>query len=405
MELNKDEVARYSRQLLMPEIGKEGQLKLKSTKVLIVGCGGLGCPSGLYLAAAGIGTIGLLDDDVVETNNLHRQVLHRESTIGTPKTQSAAAALRGLNSNVTCVCHQSRLTRENALDIVKDYDIVIDATDNAMTRYLLSDVCVLLNKPMVSGSALRFEGQLTVYNFNDENISSPCYRCLFPKPPPAGTVTNCSDGGVLGVVPGIIGSMQALETLKIALGMRPNFTGKMYLFDGLSGIVRTIQLRPRQSNCVSCGPNATITKDLINYQEFCGVVNCAEKSATLKILAPEERMSAQEYKEKVLDTGVDHLLVDVRSKLQADITKLPNAVNIPLDDLQTENGLERLKKFIEESNAKRLYFMCRRGNASQKAVRLIKEKTNLDKEVEDLRDIIGGLEYWAREIDPEFPMY
>ncbi|XP_054165450.1 adenylyltransferase and sulfurtransferase MOCS3-like [Oppia nitens] len=399
MSLSADEVSRYSRQMLLPEVGKSGQLALKSTSVLIVGCGGLGCPASLYLTAAGIGKIGLVDNDLVEKSNLHRQVLHNEQRITKPKTDSAFETLKALNSNVVFETINCRLIRDNASEIVSKYDIIIDGTDNPMTRYLLSDVCVINKKPLVSGSALRFDGQLTVYNFDS---NTPCYRCLFPSPPPVGTVTNCSDGGVLGVIPGTIGNLQALETIKIALGRKPTYAGKMLLFDGLNGEFRTITLRGKRSDCISCGPNATIGPELVDYETFCGI-QC-NASQYLKILESEERMTAKEYFDNYFNTNEKHLLIDVRDKLQADITKLDNAVNIPLKDIQNGNGFQQIEDLIDQQMDKtnvKLIIMCRRGNASQKAVRLLKTKIN------DIliKDIIGGLEAWAKEVDPKFPMY
>ncbi|CAG2118918.1 unnamed protein product [Medioppia subpectinata] len=380
MSLSADEVSRYSRQMLCQEVGKSGQLALKATSVLIVGCGGLGCPASLYLTAAGIGRIGLVDNDVVDRSNLHRQVLHNETRVGKLKTDSAVESLKSINSNVILEPIECRLNRTNASDIISKYDIIIDGTDNPMARYLLSDVCVLNKKPLVSGSALRFDGQLTVYNYDS---NTPCYRCLFPTPPPAGTVTNCNDGGVIGVIPGIIGDMQALETIKIAIGRRPSYAGQLLLFDGLNGSFKSIKLRGKSADCISCGPNATIGPELMDYEEFCGV-QC-NQSQSLKILAPEERMSCKEYESNYLNAKIDHLLIDVRPKLQAEITKLENALSIPLEELQKGNGFEILEDLIDKEmnrnkNKVNVIFMCR-------------------------RDITGGLEAWVKEIDPTFPMY
>lgn len=400
--LTSDEVARYSRQLIMPEIGVQGQQKLKSTSVLIVGCGGLGCPAALYLTAAGFGRIGLVDADTVEKSNLHRQVLHREQRIGELKTQSAVDGLDGLNSNVNFEQFNTRLTRDNAIGIISKFDIILDATDNAMTRYLLSDACVVARKPLVSGAALRFEGQLTVYNYDHE---SPCYRCLFPSPPPPGTVTNCSDGGVIGVVPGIIGSLQALETIKIGAGIRPAFSGRMLLFDGLEGTFRNIKIRGKSDKCVSCGPNATITSDLIDYEAFCGTPTCSPPGEVFKILLPFERVSCKEFKEQVLDQKVPHVLIDVRSKNEAEINMLPDAVNIPLQEIMAGGGLKRLQVLLQERNAQELYVMCRRGNASQKAVRFIKDNLVHEKVAQDAKDLMGGIEGWSRDVDPTIPTY
>jgi adenylyltransferase/sulfurtransferase len=285
------------------------------------------------------------------------------------------------------------------VDIINKYDLVVDATDNAMARYLLSDVCVLTKKPLVSGSALRFEGQLTVYNYDEE---SPCYRCLFPNPPPPGTVTNCNDGGVLGVVPGIIGNLQALEVIKIAIGQKPSFAGKMLLFDGLRGDFKSVKIRGKKKGCISCGPEATIGRDLMDYEKFVGVQTCAGPG--LQILAPEERVQGRDYKEQVLEKGIPHVLIDVRPKLQADITKLDNAVNIPLEELQKPGGIQRVKELLEESGSTTIYVMCRRGNASQRGVKLLKEAFGHEKG-HHVQDIVGGIEAWSQQVDPNIPMY
>ena len=402
--LSKDETARYSRQMLCPEIGKKGQLRMKSSSVLVVGAGGLGCPSLLYLTAAGIGRLGIVDSDFVETSNLHRQILHSESTLGQYKVDSAVSSLKQINSNVTFEKHHVRLSRENALNIIKNYDIVIDGTDNPMARYLLSDACVLLKKPLVSGSALRFEGQITVYNY-DQN--TPCYRCIFPEPPPSGTVTNCADGGVIGVVPGIIGNLQAIEAIKIAAGIPPSYAGILLLYEGLSGKFRHIQLRKRQEKCISCGMNPTITTDLIDYEAFCGI-KC---ETALNILQPEERITVQEYKE-ILDSNQLHLLIDVRPQIQQDIIKLDNAISIPLSQIVKEDGVQVVRDLIGKTfhsdvtgTSKKVLIMCRRGNASQIAVRELKNKLQDELDDVEIKDIIGGISKWSIDINPDLPMY
>uniref|UniRef100_A0A663EMS3 Molybdenum cofactor synthesis 3 n=1 Tax=Aquila chrysaetos chrysaetos TaxID=223781 RepID=A0A663EMS3_AQUCH len=253
--LNAADILRYSRQLVLPELGVRGQLLLARSSVLVVGCGGLGCPLAQYLAAAGVGRLGLVDHDVVETSNLHRQVLHGEARRGLPKALSAAAALRLLNSTVQYVPYCGALSPRTALELVRQYDVVADCSDNVPTRYLVNDACVLAGKPLVSGSALRLEGQLIVYNYQ----GGPCYRCLFPKPPPPETVTNCADGGVLGVVPGIVGCIQALEVLKIASGMGSSFSQFMLMFDAREGRFRNIKLRPKKPDCAVCGDNPSVT--------------------------------------------------------------------------------------------------------------------------------------------------
>lgn len=366
--------------------------------MLLVGCGGLGSPCGLYLAAAGIGKIGLLDYDKVDTSNLHRQIVHSESTIGMQKTESALERLQTLNSNLQYEVISSKLSRANAVDIIEKFDIVVDGSDNAPTRYMVSDACVISKKPLVSGAALKFEGQLTTYNY-DEN--TPCYRCLFPSPPPAHTVTNCSDGGVLGVVPGIIGSLQALEVIKIALGMKPSYAGRMLLFDGLGGQFREVKIRNKKVDCAACGTNPTINRELIDYEKFCGTPAC-EQARMQNILTLDERITCREYK-SILDQKQSHLLIDVRPSVQANIVKLENAINIPLETIVKGEGLKQIEHLIEEKSVKQVYFMCRRGIASQQACRVVKERLNFDSV--EFKDVIGGITSWSEEIDPSVPVY
>ncbi|XP_072554854.1 adenylyltransferase and sulfurtransferase MOCS3 isoform X2 [Paramormyrops kingsleyae] len=285
--LSNEEIMRYSRQLLLPELGVQGQLLLSRTSVLVVGCGGLGCPLAQYLAAAGIGRLGLLDYDEVELSNLHRQVLHGEDTQGKPKSLSAAQAVGRLNSAVHCVPYHLQLSPDNALRLIQQYDIVADCSDNVPTRYLVNDACVLSGKPLVSASALRMEGQLTVYNYR----GGPCYRCLYPVPPPLETVTNCSDGGVLGVVPGIMGCFQALEVLKIASGQGSSLGQQLLMFEAQTSRLRSIRLRSRQTECVVCGDRPTVT-ELQNYEEFCGSA-ATDKCRRLTLLSSEQRISVQ----------------------------------------------------------------------------------------------------------------
>lgn len=378
----------------------EGQQKLKASSILIVGAGGLGCPAGLYLTAAGFGKIGFIDNDLVDRSNLHRQVLHNEERVGMPKVDSALKTLGPLNSSINLEAIPTRIDRTNALSIIENYNLVLDATDNAMTRYLLSDACVILKKPLISGAALRFEGQMTVYNFD---ANTPCYRCLFPNPPPPGTVTNCSDGGVLGVVPGIIGSLQALEAIKIAIGQKPSYAGQMLLFDGLNGVFRNIKLRGKKADCISCGTGAVIGPELIDYEAFCGTPAC---SGGLKILDQTERVSCQAYKNSVLDGNVRHLLIDVRPKVQTDMSKVDHAIPISLEQFMKGDGIQVLNDMLEkEVEVKSVYVMCRRGNASQKAVRFLKDNIDrIDVDVE-IKDIIGGIEAWSAEVDPTVPVY
>ncbi|XP_053376323.1 adenylyltransferase and sulfurtransferase MOCS3-like [Mercenaria mercenaria] len=400
-KLSNGEILRYSRQLILPEIGVKGQVSLSNTSVLIVGAGGLGCPAGVYLAAAGIGCLGLVDYDEVELSNLHRQILHSEAKVGVQKSLSAAQACNGLNSFVKCVPYHLPLNSSNALKIIKLYDIVLDCTDNVATRYLLNDACVLAGKPLVSGSALRFEGQLTVYNHK----GGPCYRCLYPKPPPPETVTNCSDGGVLGVIPGIIGSLQALEAIKIAAGLDSSYSQKLLMYDGLDGTFRTIRLRGRQPSCPVCGDTPTIT-ELIDYEQFCGA-RATDKDKSIQVLGKEERISAKEYK-SLLDSGKPHVLLDVRQPVEMDICQLPKpAVNIPVGDLHKSSSIDQLSASIDSVSQTNenvpVICVCRRGNDSQLAVQKIKQELSNDKIV--VKDIKGGLTSWTKTVDPDFPTY
>lgn len=406
--LSRDEILRYSRQLLLPELGVRGQLRLAAASVLVVGCGGLGCPLAQYLAAAGVGRLGLVDHDVVETSNLARQVLHGEAQAGHAKAWSAAAALRRLNSAVEYVPYARALSEAWALDLVRGYDVVADCSDNVPTRYLVNDACVLAGRPLVSASALRFEGQMTVYHYDD----GPCYRCVFPRPPPAETVTNCADGGVLGVVPGVLGCVQALEVLKIAAGLGTTYSGSMLLFDGLGGHFRRIRLRRRRPDCVVCGQQPTVTC-LKNYEAFCGS-SATDKCRSLKLLSPEERISVTDYK-RLLDSGVPHVLLDVRPQVEVDICRLQHSLHIPLSLLERRDAdslkllgaaLQEEKRNSQEGAALAVYVICKLGNDSQKAVRVLQSLTAVP-ELDSLKvqDISGGLMAWAAKIDGTFPQY
>lgn len=428
--ISNDDVERYSRQLIMPEIGVQGQLKLKSSKALIVGAGGLGCPCAQYLVAAGIGTLGILDHDTVEKSNLHRQVLHTEIGVSQEilKAESAAQRLHQLNStcNILPICVM--LTRDNASELFRDYDLIVDATDNVASRYLISDICVLTDKPLVSGSALKWEGQLTIYHYtSNEGVTGPCYRCLYPVPPPPESVTNCSDGGVIGVVPGIVGCMQALEALKILTGNEPSFHQKLYIFDGLRGVSRTVALRPRQTNCICCGENPTINlRELPDYAAFCGM-EAADKCRVLNILDKHERISVSELHELV-SSAMKHILVDVRNPVELDICALPNSVNIPLNRLRAasmkiQNGKgispekyeevfalqNMIMKLLQDSDNDsdhpcNVFVVCRMGNDSQIAVKIFKDLFKFYDNVV-FKDIRGGLMAWAGQIDKDMAKY
>ncbi|MCL4126304.1 UNVERIFIED_CONTAM: hypothetical protein GTU68_040266, partial [Idotea baltica] len=392
--LDNDSIKRYSRQLILPEMGVAGQKRLRDSSVLIVGCGGLGCPAAIYLAAAGVGTLGLVDYDEVEISNLHRQILHTEGKVGMSKPHSIKQSVSSLNSKVKCKPHVLALSSQNIMEVVKEYDVVLDCTDNVATRYLLNDACIFSRKTLVSGSALRFDGQLTVYGVED----GPCYRCLFPNPPPPETVTNCSDGGVLGVVPGVIGCLQALEAMKIIIGMGEVCSKKLLLFDALSMSIRSVKLRGRQSSCELCGPNPSI-KELIDYEMFCGG-KATDKDTGLSLLNVNKRITVTKYKEMV-DEGTPHILLDVRSPIEMEICKLPNTLNIPLRELDTEEARTKIRAASEQVGSSRIVCICRKGNDSQKAVAI------LDPNFEDdlITDVAGGLTAWANKIDYNFPVY
>ncbi|KAF9931339.1 Molybdenum cofactor synthesis protein 3 [Mortierella alpina] len=393
-QLTNPEIARYGRQLILPGFGIQGQMDLRNCSMLIVGAGGLGASSALYLGASGVGRLGIVDHDTVDISNLHRQVIHNEARQGMSKAESAALSVRLLNPHCEVIVHNLVLESSNAQPIIDAYDIVIDATDNVATRYLLNDACVLGRKPLVSGSALRLDGQLTVYNYN----GGPCYRCLFPTPPPAETVTNCSDGGVLGVVPGTIGCLQALEAIKIATGMSAKDPPTMTLFSAnTSTMFRTIKLRKRKSECIVCGDAPTITK-LIDYVRFCGS-SATDKTPDLLLIPLQERLTCDTYK-KIREEQMPHLLLDVREKVQFDICSLPSSLNIPLKVLPDE--IEKVKSRLGNNTDQPVYVVCRRGNDSQPAVRILQEHGITTGEIKDL---VGGLDRWADRIDPDFPKY
>ncbi|KAJ3343568.1 hypothetical protein HDU83_005585 [Entophlyctis luteolus] len=354
-------------------------MRLRAARVLIVGAGGLGAPAALYLAAAGVGRIGILDYDEVEASNLQRQVIYTEADIGRSKAHSAREAIARATSFVDCVAHDVVLDSTNAMDIVAQYDVILDASDNVATRYLLNDACVLLKKVLVSGSALRMDGQLTVYNYKN----GPCYRCIFPNPPPPETVTNCNDGGVLGVVTGIIGSLQALEVIKIIVGMERS--------------MRVVKLRNKSKGCAVCGDEPTVTQ-LIDYVQFCGA-NATDKGVTRHLLTASERVTCEDYK-TVRDANVPHILLDVREKVKYDIAHLPGSVNVPWAVLPRRLG--EVLDMIGAAGADPLpvYVVCRKGNDSQLAVRLLQASG-----VDAVKDVVGGLNTWADAIDGSFPKF
>ena len=429
--LDQDSVFRYSRQLIMPEIGVTGQQRLMNSSVLIVGAGGLGCPVIQYLTAAGVGKIGIVDYDNVDLSNLHRQVLHSEETVVQKvcKATSAVEAARKLNSRTKFIEFKTQLGKDNAFEIVKPFDVIVDATDNVPSRYLVSDMCVLSNKPLVSGSALRWEGQLTVYHYKstDENEYGPCYRCLYCNPPPPETVTNCSDGGVIGVVPGIIGCIQALETIKIIIGQEPSYHKNLLIFDGLKCSFRSIKLRGRQPSCLACGASPSITLENIpDYEQFCQMA-ATDKCKTLQLLSKDQRLTVLDYKSKYIDNNIPHVLLDVRQPVELEICHLPNAINIPikilehLEALYNKNKNKDLGKMpLSESNLQVLnaellklqsfsssvsvVVVCKQGNDSQKAVKILKDCIEFNNEV-NVCDLIGGLMSWSHHVDPTLLRY
>ncbi|ERM96899.1 adenylyltransferase and sulfurtransferase MOCS3 [Amborella trichopoda] len=401
--LTPQDIYRYSRHLLLPSFGVQGQLNLLKSSILVVGAGGLGSPALLYLAACGVGCIGIVDHDVVELNNLHRQIIHNEAYIGQSKVKSAAEACHGINSTIRIVEYPEALGSQNALDIVSKYDVVIDATDNVSTRYLISDCCVVLGKPLVSGAALGLEGQLTVYHHK----GGPCYRCLFPSPPPQAACQNCSDSGVLGVVPGVIGCLQALEAIKIASSVGEPLSGRMLLFDALPARIHIVKIRGRSLNCVACGENATFTRDSFqsfDYEKFTQAPFSDKTRPKLSLLPESARISSKEYNECV-ERGEPHVLVDVRPEHHFMIASLPKSLNLPLSTLQSrlgeiEEALKREESDLSPGSHASLYVVCRRGNDSQRAVDYLHGVG-----FPLAQDIIGGLESWARDVYPNFPMY
>ncbi len=379
-QLTNEEIARYSRHLILPEVGMEGQVKLKNAKVAMIGAGGLGAPLGLYLAAAGVGRIGVVDFDVVDASNLQRQVIHGTNDLGRKKLDSAADRMRDINPNVRIDKFDTGLTSENALEILKDYDIVVDGTDNFPTRYLVNDACVLLKKPNVYGSIFRFEGQASVFAYE----GGPCYRCLYPEPPPPGLVPSCAEGGVLGILPGIIGVIQATETVKIILGVGETLRGRLLMYDALAMRFRELKLQ-RDRNCPVCGDHPTVTK-LIDYQEFCGV-----RPPPPQTKATEGLIEAREVKAK-LDRGDNFVLIDVREPYEYQIARIPGSVLIPLGELP---------KHLNELNPEDdIVAHCRSGARSQKAVDLLKQNG-----FTHVRNLTGGILAWSDQVDPSVPKY
>ncbi len=381
-ELSNEEIMRYSRHLILPEVGLEGQRRLKGAKVLMVGTGGLGAPLGLYLAAAGIGKIGIVDFDVVDETNLQRQVIHGTKDVGRPKIDSAAETMADINPYLEIAKYETALTSANALDIIKDYDVVVDGTDNFPTRYLVNDACVLLGKPNAYGSIFRFEGQSTVFHHED----GPCYRCLYPEPPPPGLVPSCAEGGVLGILPAVIGSIQATETVKIILGKGETLSGRLVLYDALNMKFRELKLR-RNPECPVCGDNPTVT-ELIDYQQFCGIPQQAAAEAAEEKL-PE--ITPIELKTRMdADDGV--FVLDVREPHEYEIARIPGTTLIPLGELNKRVG--------ELDATADIVVHCKSGVRSGKAQRLLK-----DMGFSRVTNLTGGILRWSDDVDSSVAKY
>jgi len=378
--LTKEEIQRYSRHLIMPEVGMEGQLKLARAKVLMIGAGGLGAPLGLYLAAAGVGRLGIVDFDTVDATNLQRQITFSTSDVGRPKAEAAQERLAGINPDIRIDTYRTRLTSENALDLFRDYDIIVDGTDNFPTRYLVNDACVLLGKPNVYGSIFRFEGQATVFGYP----GGPCYRCLYPEPPPAGLVPSCAEGGVLGVLPGIVGSIQAMETIKLILGVGEPLIGRLLLFDALAMRFRELRLRKNPA-CPICGDRRTIHQ-LQDYEEFCGIRG--EETEPVTTGLPE--VTPRELKAR-LDRGDDLFILDVREPHEYQICNIKGHL-IPLGELP--------RRVSELDSSREIVAHCRSGKRSADAVEFLRQAG-----FRKIWNLKGGILAWSDEVDPSVPKY
>jgi adenylyltransferase/sulfurtransferase len=379
--LSNEEIARYSRHLIMPEVGMAGQRRLKQGSVLLIGTGGLGSPLALYLAAAGVGHIGLVDFDVVDASNLQRQIVHGTSTVGVAKTESAKRRLQDLNPYIEITTYETRITSQNALDLMRPYDVIVDGTDNFPTRYLTNDACVLLGKPNVYGSIFRFEGQATVFSTRD---GGPCYRCLYPEPPPPGLVPSCAEGGVLGVLPGVIGTIQATEVIKLLIGIGEPLIGRLLLYDALSMRFRELKLR-RNPSCPVCGDHPTITA-LIDYEQFCGIVPEEQTLSNQFEITPRELAEWLERPDRPF-------LLDVRNPYEVAIASIPGTDKlIPIDQLP-----ERIN---ELDPSREMVVYCRSGARSGRAVELLKSVG-----FRKVKNLVGGILRWADEIDPSLPKY
>lgn len=379
VELSNEEIARYSRHLIMPEVGLKGQKRLKLAKVLLVGTGGLGSPIAMYLAAAGVGTIGLVDYDVVDYSNLQRQIIHSTKSVGLSKLKSAKITLEGINPEIDVVLHETVLDSSNALEILDKYDIICDGTDNYQTRYLVNDACVLLGKPNVYGSIFRFEGQASVFYAKE----GPCYRCLYSEPPPPGLVPSCAEGGVLGVLPGIIGTIQANEIIKLIIGEGESLIGRLMLLDALDMRFRELKLR-KNPDCVICGKNPTVT-GLIDYNEFCGVLPDGSG------LGFNEVISVKQLKE-LRDNEVDHVLIDVREPHEQEISTIEGSILMP------QNEIEDLITDVPKN--KLIILQCKTGIRSGRALFKLRQMGYIN-----IKNLQGGINAWAKQIDTRLPTY
>jgi adenylyltransferase/sulfurtransferase len=380
IQLNKEEYERYSRHLILPEVGLDGQKRLKAASVLCIGTGGLGSPLLLYLAAAGVGRIGIVDNDIVDTSNLQRQIIHGTSWVGKPKIESAKNRILEINPLCQVDLYPTFVSSKNAIEIATPYDIVIDGTDNFPTRYLMNDVCVLLNKPNVYGSIFRFEGQATVFNYE----GGPNYRDLYPEPPPPGMVPSCAEGGVLGVLCGIIGTIQATEAIKIILGQGNTLSGRLLLYNALDMTFRQLKLRP---NLVR-----PVIEKLIDYEQFCGIPQAKADEAKIQVA----EMTVTELKQLIDSGAKDFVLLDVRNPNEYQIAQIPGSVLVPLPDIENGKGVDKVKELL---NGHRLIAHCKMGGRSAKALGILKEAG-----IEGI-NVKGGITAWSQEVDPSVPQY
>jgi adenylyltransferase/sulfurtransferase len=383
IQLTKDDYERYSRHLILPEVGLDGQKRLKAASVLCIGTGGLGSPLLLYLAAAGVGRIGIVDFDIVDSSNLQRQVIHGTSWVGKPKIQSAKDRILDINPYCQVDLYETRLSAENALSIIEPYDVVVDGTDNFPTRYLVNDACVLAGKPNVYGSIFRFEGQATVFNYE----GGPNYRDLYPEPPPPGLVPSCAEGGVLGILPGIIGVIQATETVKIILGVGTTLSGRLLLYNALDLTFRELKLRPN--------PVRPVIETLIDYEEFCGIPQAKAMEAQQQ--ADLQEITVTELKQLLDSDADDYLLIDVRNPNEYEIAQIPGAVLIPLPEIENGDGVSRVKDLL---NGHRLIAHCKLGGRSAKALAILNERAGING-----TNVKGGIAAWSREVDATVPQY